>query len=245
MTSLPYQVVDAFTKSPFSGNQAAVVLFAAADARSTSAAYQLSLAREFNFSETAFLTPLPTSTPAAPHYGLRWWTPVAEFPLCGHATLASAHVLFGTRHGDAELLRFETMSGTLTARKRNDGGLELDFPADPTVLESKLEGAEARLMRAIGTLGIEGIAGNVRGWARGKLAWIVELDKSVPLASLGLDVKDFVGRAFCLRGRRAEIRNRRNSLVGTSSSPRRRPTPRTTSYRECWTRSRPSRRTRL
>ena len=195
MDALPYQVVDAFTSKPFSGNQAAVVIFpSSTDARSTSIPFQLSLAREFNFSETAFLIPLPSSTFTAPHYGLRWFTPSVEFPLCGHATLASAHVLFATTCQEAELIRFETLSGQLTARKIGGAALELDFPADETVLENvAIDGGTTKaLLQAVRTLGIAGLEDKVRGWARGKLSWIVELDKDVPLASLALDVKDFV-----------------------------------------------------
>ncbi|KAL8280437.1 hypothetical protein RQP46_007085 [Phenoliferia psychrophenolica] len=130
---------------------------------------------------------------APPHYGLRWFTPMCEFPLCGHATLASAHVLFNTSFPNAEVIRFETMSGTLTARKVPEGGLELDFPADASVADSshRTDELRAKLMQAIGTLGIDGIENKVRGWAKGGIAWIIELDKDVPLASLALDVKGF------------------------------------------------------
>ena len=80
-----------------------------------------SIAAEMNLSETAFLVPGDES------YGLRWFTPAAEVRLCGHATLASAHVLWSETNASG-LLRFGTKSGILTARREADL-IELDFPA--------------------------------------------------------------------------------------------------------------------
>src|SRR5512135_2086038 len=108
-------VVDAFTDAPFSGNPAAVcVLPGARDEK-----WMQQIAREMNLSETAFLHP------EAGAYRLRWFTPATEVALCGHATLASSHVLWetGTARAD-ETLRFETKSGLLTA-KRNKEWIEL------------------------------------------------------------------------------------------------------------------------
>jgi PhzF family phenazine biosynthesis protein len=113
--------VDAFADNVFAGNPAAVCLLSGpAQAR-----WMQSVASEMNLSETAFVEP------RAAGYGLRWFTPVAEVGLCGHATLASAHILYETGlAGPAEPVRFESVSGPLTAR-RADGLLELDFPARP------------------------------------------------------------------------------------------------------------------
>jgi PhzF family phenazine biosynthesis protein len=111
--------VDAFTATPFAGNPAAVcVLSAAADE-----AWMRHVAREMNLSETAFLHPENGG------YRLRWLTPAVEVDLCGHATLASAHVLWEDGHipADAEA-RFHTRSGLLTCR-RNGGWIEMNFPA--------------------------------------------------------------------------------------------------------------------
>ncbi len=113
-----YQV-DAFTARPFAGNPAAVcVLPAPADE-----AWMQRLASEMNLSETAFLHP------EGDGFRLRWMTPVVEVDLCGHATLASAHILWetGTLRGGEEA-RFYTRSGLLTAR-RQDAWIEMDFPA--------------------------------------------------------------------------------------------------------------------
>jgi PhzF family phenazine biosynthesis protein len=113
--------VDAFADSVFAGNPAAVCLLAGpAEAR-----WMQSVASEMNLSETAFVEP------QAAGYGLRWFTPVAEVGLCGHATLASAHVLYETGLAEpSEPVRFDSVSGPLTAR-HEDGLLVLDFPARP------------------------------------------------------------------------------------------------------------------
>ena len=113
--------VDAFADSVFAGNPAAVCLLGSpAEAR-----WMQSVASEMNLSETAFVEP------RAAGYGLRWFTPVAEVGLCGHATLASAHILYETGQAEpAEPVRFDSVSGPLTAR-REDGLLVLDFPARP------------------------------------------------------------------------------------------------------------------
>ncbi len=85
----------------------------------------LNVAREMNLAETAFLVPQRDG------YDLRWFTPAVEVALCGHATLASAHVLWEDGQlKQNEQARFHTKSGLLTADK-NDGWIELDFPATP------------------------------------------------------------------------------------------------------------------
>lgn len=118
-----YQV-DAFTDRAFGGNPAAVCLLPAP----RPAEWMQSVAREMNLSETAFL--VPRENRADPGFDLRWFTPAVEVELCGHATLASAHVLWETgRLGAEETARFHTLSGLLTAERRGD--IELNFPAKP------------------------------------------------------------------------------------------------------------------
>ena len=113
--TVPLTVVDAFTDRPFSGNPAGVcVLDAPADE-----AWMQSVAAEVNLSETAFVSPRSDGD-----VDLRWFTPTLEVDLCGHATLASAHVLGGT-------IRFHTRSGVLTCRRGVGGHIEMDFPAKP------------------------------------------------------------------------------------------------------------------
>jgi PhzF family phenazine biosynthesis protein len=115
-------MVDAFAAEPFRGNPACVVEpFDAWPA----GGWMQALAAENNQAETAFL--LRTDDPA--RFGLRWMTPALEVPLCGHATLASAHVLFEELGSTAQALTFDTRSGPLIVRRTPDG-FEMDFPAD-------------------------------------------------------------------------------------------------------------------
>ncbi len=115
--------VDAFATGPFRGNPACVTEPVAAWRDD---AWMQALAAENNQAETAYL--LRTEDPA--RFGLRWFTPALEVPLCGHATLASAHVLFEELGLAAEAVTFDTKSGPLTVR-RHTAGYEMDFPANP------------------------------------------------------------------------------------------------------------------
>lgn len=139
---IQYAVVDAFTAEPFKGNPAAVCLLDLEDAaKAADERWMQSVAAEFNISETAFLLREKSSAAGAvPLFQLRWFTPVAEVELCGHATLASAHFLFTSVLAEHEkLVEFSTKSGILTAKKvpapqstgvSGEGKLfiELDFP---------------------------------------------------------------------------------------------------------------------
>lgn len=121
--------VDAFADRPFSGNPAGVcVVETEADPE-----WMQAVAAEMNISETAFLVPRGEGG----RYGLRWFTPAVEVDLCGHATLASAHLLWEEAE-KAEPIEFETRSGVLTAVLAGDGLIELDFPADPVTSASDL-----------------------------------------------------------------------------------------------------------
>ncbi|WP_448596742.1 PhzF family phenazine biosynthesis protein [Thermoleptolyngbya sp.] len=111
--------VDAFTSTPFAGNPAAVCVLSAPQPDD----WMQAVAREMNLSETAFLLP------EADGYRLRWFTPTVEVALCGHATLASAHVLWSEGHlAPGAIAHFHTLSGRLTATQQDDW-IELDFPA--------------------------------------------------------------------------------------------------------------------
>ncbi|NEQ52935.1 MAG: PhzF family phenazine biosynthesis protein [Leptolyngbya sp. SIO3F4] len=115
--------VDAFAKRPFAGNPAAVCV---SNAPMDEALMQR-IATEMNLSETAFLYPLEEEG----NYSLRWFTPVAEIALCGHATLASAHVLWTEGHLAADVtVRFQTKSGELLVTQQGEL-LRMDFPAQP------------------------------------------------------------------------------------------------------------------
>ena len=113
--------VDAFAEKPFRGNPAAVCLLSGPG----DPAWMQNVAKEMNLSETAFLDKQEDG------FNLRWFTPVVEVDLCGHATLASAHILW--EQGLLRLqeqARFHTRSGLLTAERR-EGQIELNFPANP------------------------------------------------------------------------------------------------------------------
>ncbi len=114
--------VDAFTSQVFAGNPAAVCVLD----RARDEEWMQQVAAEMNLSETAFLLPQNKG------YHLRWFTPTVEVPLCGHATLASAHVLWSEGHLPLEeVAYFYTKSGDLTARRQGDW-IELNFPANPS-----------------------------------------------------------------------------------------------------------------
>lgn len=166
--------VDAFTSTPYRGNPAAVcILDGAASER-----WMQDIAREMNLSETAFLYPIEEG------YALRWFTPAVEVDLCGHATLASAHVLWEEGHlmpgTDAV---FETNSGRLTARLSGDW-IELDFPATPAVEVASPPGLEA-------ALGIEAL------WTgRSEFDFLVEVDSEETVRELRPDLT-LLGELHC------------------------------------------------
>ncbi|KAL1369110.1 hypothetical protein HN51_023234 [Arachis hypogaea] len=144
--SVKYTLVDAFTESAFKGNPAAVCLL---DEEEREDKWLQSVAAEFNISQTAFLTQIHSNNHhngsySIPRFALRWFTPLIEVKLCGHATLAAAHTLFssGLVDGNNNVIEFVTLSGIVTAKRipaindEQEGSkdsfyVELDFPADP------------------------------------------------------------------------------------------------------------------
>lgn len=153
--------VDAFTGTAFQGNPAAVCLL---ESRVTHGWMQ-SVAAEMNLSETAFL--LGDS--------LRWFTPAVEVTLCGHATLATAHVLYSTGAATG-LLEFKTASGTLTANRLPDGMITMDFPAK----EVTPGPAPAGLEKALGVTPVR--------VGKSHLDLLVELDSEETVRSLTPDI---------------------------------------------------------
>lgn len=123
------RIVDAFTDRPFAGNPAGVMLL---DAFPDDTRLQR-IALEVNHAETAFAHRLPEGGDA--DWALRWFTPATEVAMCGHATLATAHVLHttGTHTGP---VRFATLSGVLSATPHEDGSITLDFPTAPSSASS-------------------------------------------------------------------------------------------------------------
>lgn len=131
--------VDAFTDRPFGGNPAAVALLGHdAGAGTIDDDFRQALALEMNLSETAFPARRPDGD-----WDLRWFTPAAEVDLCGHATLATAHVLFSEDLVDGPEVRFHTRSGVLICRRAADS-IVMDFPASPPAPSGPVDGlAEA------------------------------------------------------------------------------------------------------
>jgi predicted PhzF superfamily epimerase YddE/YHI9 len=144
-------VVDSFTDRPFAGNPAAVAIVDGFPAEDRMQA----VAREMNLSETAFAVRRADGS-----YDLRWFTPTVEVDLCGHATLACAHVLGGAG-------TFHTRSGELVCVPAAGGWIEMDFPADPTAPDA----APASLAAALGL----DVASAVVGFARGRADLVVEV----------------------------------------------------------------------
>ncbi|XP_069877078.1 phenazine biosynthesis-like domain-containing protein isoform X2 [Dipodomys merriami] len=143
---LPIFIADAFTARAFCGNPAAVCLLENELENDT---YQ-NIAKEMNLSETAFIRRLsPTDNFAQSScFGLRWFTPASEVPLCGHATLASAAVLFYKMKNMNSTLTFNTLSGELKARRAEDG-IILDLPLYP-IYSQDFHEVETLIKTAIG-----------------------------------------------------------------------------------------------
>jgi PhzF family phenazine biosynthesis protein len=192
----PLFQVDAFASGPFTGNPAAVCLLDAPG----DPTWMQAVAAEMNLSETAFVHALDGE---AGRFGLRWFTPTVEVDLCGHATLASAHVLWETRCLATEVAaRFETRSGVLTAARAGDD-VALDFPADPVVAAEP----EPDLLDAIGLGDAVASTGRV-GWilevadaravrdARPDFTRLAAFDIAVLTAQADDAAYDFVSRCF-------------------------------------------------
>jgi PhzF family phenazine biosynthesis protein len=186
--------VDAFTTERFRGNPAAVLVLE----RYPSDAFLQSVASENALSETAYV--VPAGEPGL--YHLRWFTPLVEVPLCGHATLASAWVL-ANRYGEAApTIRFATRSGELRATRRADGSIELDFPArNPVLLErdpvSAALGARAAavLESRVMYTAVFASEADVRA-LRPDFRAVAALERHAVIATAPGDDSDFVSRCF-------------------------------------------------
>ena len=139
---LKFYQINSFTTKPLTGNPAGVIL-----CQETWPENIQKIASEINQNETAFILPIKNSNSnfeenafkVDKKFKLRWLTPTCEVPLCGHATLGAASVLFEVFKNENQVLEFETLSGILKAErddKNNNTGIILDFPADvPVALE--------------------------------------------------------------------------------------------------------------
>ena len=166
--SLRITQVDAFTNRPFAGNPAAVCVLPSP----AEPAWMQNVAREMNLAETAFLVPRR----GGEGFDLRWFTPAVEVALCGHATLASAHVLWEDGHlPTGTQARFYTKSGVLTADRRGDW-IELDFPATPVTSAP----APAGLLDALGA--------TAQFVGRSKFDYLVELEGEQHVRDLAPDL---------------------------------------------------------
>jgi len=136
MADYTFFQIDAFAERPMAGGPAGVMPM---DAFPADAVMQ-AIAAENNLAETAFLVAKGKGV-----FDLRWFTPGVEVPLCGHATLASAHAIFSHQKFDGDEIGFDTKSGRLTVKRLADGRLEMDFPADrpPKRFDAHVQLAEA------------------------------------------------------------------------------------------------------
>jgi PhzF family phenazine biosynthesis protein len=160
--------VDAFTDRPFAGNPAAVCFLS----EERPDAWLQNVARDMNLAETAFLRG------EGAHWNLRWFTPAVEVDLCGHATLASAHVLWETgRAAPDQTLLFQTRSGRLAASRR-DQMIELDFPAEP----ADASPAPPDLLEALGVAA-------PRFFGRNRLDFLVEVEREAAVRALAPDFR--------------------------------------------------------
>jgi PhzF family phenazine biosynthesis protein len=162
--TIPLFHVDAFTDRAFAGNPAAVCILPSWRAD----AWLQAIAGEMNLSETAFLVN------QADHFELRWFTPKVEVALCGHATLAPAHILWQYGYTSVDAIRFSTKSGMLQATRRGDE-IELDFPLKP---EEPAE-APAGLLQSLGT--------SATYVGRNQLDYLVEVESETALRGIAPD----------------------------------------------------------
>jgi len=167
--AVPIYIVDAFTDRAFGGNPAAVCLLD----EPREAGWMHSVAAEMNLSETAFLVAEEEG------WGLRWFTPKIEVDLCGHATLASAHVLWETKRlAENRAAVFSTRSGRLTC-VRNSPWIEMDFPAEVAVAADD----PPDLLKALN------ITGQVAGKKRNRMDFLVEVSDERALREMAPDLR--------------------------------------------------------
>lgn len=170
MNALPYWHVDAFADKPFTGNQAAVMPL---DAWLDDAVLQ-AIGEENNFAETAFIVPDATG---AADYELRWFTPTSEVAMCGHATLASGHVVLSRDGGNA--VTFRTRKAGVLEVRRTEAGYELSLPV--TLVQAQ---EDADLLRALGA------SGDVfHSYAGAEQTVIIQYENEAAIRALAPDIR--------------------------------------------------------
>jgi PhzF family phenazine biosynthesis protein len=143
MIICPLYQIDAFTNEPFAGNPAAVCLLD----EPAPPSWMQAVAAEMNLAETAFVVGTRQGDNNA--FALRWFAPLKEVALCGHATLAAAHALWASGRLPRDVpARFDTQSGRLTCVRKQDGWIEMDFPATPPTPVTSMA---AELVEALGS----------------------------------------------------------------------------------------------
>ena len=189
--NIPIYQVDAFTDQVFRGNPAAVVPLSSWP----NDALLQAIAEENNLSETAFFAPSDKG------YRLRWFTPIREVDLCGHATLATAYVLFEILGHTGQAITFETLSGELHVERKGKL-LHMDFPAHPPqpceIPDALLHGLGKRpfsVLAAADYLAVFDSEATIRALSPDQ-TWLAQLDRrGVIVTAPGTDV-DFVSRFF-------------------------------------------------
>jgi PhzF family phenazine biosynthesis protein len=198
MATVPIFQVDAFAERAFEGNPAAVCPLEAPIPDEV----MQDIAAEMNLSETAFFH---RDDPQRDVFRLRWFTPTVEVELCGHATLASAFVLFTELEPTRNRVTFQTRSGLLAVKRGDDGELVMDFPALPVAAATSESWALTEA--ALGQEAVEVLEGSTRllavlasadevRRAEPDLAAVARTGSSLCITAPGEDEIDFVSRYF-------------------------------------------------
>lgn len=217
-----YSVVDAFTDTAFKGNPAAVCWLEDIEKDEK---WLQSVATEFNISETCYLTPIVDHGSENPRFHLRWFTPVAEVELCGHATLAASHFLFQSNLVNSNTIEFSTLSGILTAKKVPDSKIndssngesqdsfyiELNFPVVPVSDFNDLEvSAVSEILNGVSVVDVKMAASDdilvVLPSAKEVIEFVPQINKIKEAPGRGIIITalapngsgfDFYSRFFC------------------------------------------------
>ncbi|WVQ85637.1 hypothetical protein IAT38_007803 [Cryptococcus sp. DSM 104549] len=187
-----FTLLNAFAPTRHAGNQAAVVAFpsSSGDPRSEDAEWMVNVAKDFNFSETAYLVPLEDGAKdeTIGRYRLRWFTPETEVPLCGHATLASASALFSANPSFNTLELTTLFSGVLIARKVEGDLVQITLPSLPSEVLAGFNGEPQQQLlddvKAVFGVGLEEIiTAELFPWGSRK-SLVVQLTDKVDIAKL-------------------------------------------------------------
>ncbi|MEM9772938.1 MAG: PhzF family phenazine biosynthesis protein [Chloroflexota bacterium] len=208
--AFPIYQVDAFTHIPYRGNPAAVLILD----KMKPSDWMQKVAAEMNLSETAFVA--PNVDPFKRVWQLKWFTPATEVELCGHATIATAHVLFSEGYVKPnEPARFDTLSGELSAIKNTGSWIELNFPTsslqDITVPAEQVEAA----------IGTKPVAIKKASFDQ-EFDWLIELPSSQAVRDFKVDVTAIAklgGRGVCITSQGGAEDNGKPDFVSRFFAP--------------------------